>query len=555
MFQDLRLAFEVARGAQRFPETRPWGSEHYPPVVGTLDRLAAPGYSTGNLGGDFVKARKTRTKALRAVQAAVGVVLALSIVGGTPGCGPARGGKRPNIIFILADDLGYGDLGCYGQKRIRTPHLDRLAAEGVRFTQAYAGSTVCAPSRCCLMTGLHTGHARVRGNLRVPLLPEDVTVAEMLQAAGYTTGIVGKWGLGEPDTTGLPNRQGFNAWFGYLNQRNAHNYYPSFLWRNEQRVRLEGNRLAGDRTYEEYNVEVARRQSAPGGKRGEYSHDRFTAEALEFVRRHHHRPFFLYLAYTIPHANNELGRVSGNGMEVPDLRPYAGESWPAPQKGHAAMITRMDSDVGRLMGLLEKLGIDDDTIVFFSSDNGPHREGGAKPQFFDSNGPLRGMKRDLYEGGIRVPAMARWPGKIKPGTVSDHVWAFWDFPSTAAELAGVKPPSDVDGISIVPTLLGRRGQKRHAYLYWEFHEGASKQAIRMDHWKAVRRGPKRPIELYDLRTDLGEDCDLANERPDVVAKVKAILATARTPSEHWSLRERPAKKRKPAPKPADKKKT
>ena len=504
-----------------------------------------------------MKDEMTRREALKsAVGAAVGGSVVLPLGEGVLSAAAAVGGKRPNIIFILADDLGYGDLGCYGQKRIRTPNLDRFAAEGMRFTQAYAGSTVCAPSRCCLMTGHHTGHARVRGNARVPLLPENATVGEVLQAAGYTTGIVGKWGLGEADTPGIPTRQGFNEWFGYLNQRNAHNYYPPFLWRNEEKVLLKGNLLGGkaEDAYDLYSRDAAKLQDGPDGRRGEYSHDLFTRDALDFVQRRHRKPFFLYLPYTIPHANNERGGVSGDGMEVPDYGPYANESWPKQQKGHAAMITRMDRDVGKLMKLLKDLGIDDNTVVFFSSDNGPHREGGAKPDFFDSNGPLRGIKRDLYEGGIRVPTLARWPGKIKAGSVSDHAWAFWDFLPTAAELAGAKGPPDVDGISIVPALLGKP-QKQHEYLYWEFHEGASKQAVRMGDWKAVRRGPKRRIELYDLKTDIGEADDVAAKHPDVVAKAEAILKTARTESKHWPIRDGRPRRKKGKKKPAPKKKS
>ncbi len=485
-----------------------------------------------------MNAKVTRREALKvAAGAAIGGTAALSTAKRGRAAESTPKSRPPNIVFILADDLGYGDLGCYGQQRIRTPHLDQMAAEGMRFTQAYAGSTVCAPSRCCLMTGLHTGHARVRGNARVPLLPDDVTIAELLEDAGYATGIIGKWGLGEPETTGIPNRQGFDEWFGYLNQRNAHNYYPPFLWRNEKKVLLEGNLGPGEDAYELYSRDAAKRQSGPDGSRKAYSHDLFAEDALEFVRRHHRKPFFLYLAYTIPHANNELGGVKRDGMEVPDYGPYADESWPAPQKGHAAMITRMDRDVGKLMGVLKDLGIDRDTVVFFSSDNGPHREGGAKPDFFGSSGLLRGIKRDLYEGGIRVPTLARWPGKIKPGSVSDQVWAFWDFLPTAAELAGAKPPSNIDGISIRPALLGKP-QRQHEYLYWEFHEGPSKQAVRMGDWKAVRLAPSRPIELYDLRTDIGEKHNVAKQHPDVVAKVEAILQSARTPSKHWPLRDR-----------------
>jgi len=448
-----------------------------------------------------------------------------------------QAGRKPNIIFILADDLGYGDLGCYGQKKIKTPNLDRMAAEGIRFTDAYAGSTVCAPSRCALMTGYHMGHALVRGNGRVPLRPEDVTVAELLKRAGYATGIIGKWGLGEAGSTGIPTKQGFDYWFGYLNQHHAHNYYPTFLWRNEQKVRLD-------------NV-VPKEDRAGGGKatvRRQYSHDLFAQEALAFVEKHKAEPFFLYLAFTIPHANNEAGR---EGMEVPSDEPYTNEPWPQRQKNMAAMVTRMDRDIGRLFALLKKLGIDDDTIVFFTSDNGPHREGGNNPNFFDSNGPLRGIKRDLYEGGIRVPMIVRWPGKVKPGTTSGLPWAFWDFLPTACEIAGVEPPKGpgpsgaegIDGISVLPAIPGRK-QKGHDCLYWEFHERGFSQAVRMGKWKAVRKGTTRPIELYDLAADIGETTDIADKHPDVVARVAEILKTARTDSKHWPIRQRKPRPRK-----------
>ncbi len=433
----------------------------------------------------------------------------------------------PNIVLILADDLGYGDLGCYGQTRIKTPCLDQMTAQGMRFTDCYAGSTVCAPSRCCLMTGLHSGHARVRGNARVPLRPEDVTVAELLGQAGYATGIIGKWGLGEPDSTGVPNRQGFDSWFGYLNQRHAHNYYPAFLWRNQQKWPLRN----------EVNHIIDGRDRSPGGvatKRVDYSHDLFTAEALKFLEDHRDGPFFLYLAYTIPHANNEAGK---HGMEVPSYEPYENEDWPDPQKGHAAMITRMDRDIGRLFEKLEALGIDQQTIVFFTSDNGPHREGGADPKFFGSSGPLKGTKRSLHDGGIRVPGIVRWPGKVRPNSTSDHPWAFWDFLPTACELAGEEAPKTTDGISIVPTMLSQGRQRQHQFMYWEFHEGrTSSQAVRMGPWKAVRTAPGAALQLYDLSADPGEEHNRADEHPDIVAKIADYLKTARTESRHWPLR-------------------
>ncbi|MHC4332281.1 MAG: sulfatase-like hydrolase/transferase [Planctomycetota bacterium] len=452
-----------------------------------------------------------------------------------PSCataGPAATpkGKRPNIIFVLADDLGYGDVGCYGQKEIRTPSIDRMAAEGMRFTQHYAGSTVCAPSRCVLMTGLHTGHCRVRANARILMEPEDVTVAKLLKSAGYVAGMIGKWGVGHPPPPGDPARNGFDYFFGYLNMVHAHNYYPEFLWRNEDKVVLDDNQLA------------ARYKGEQGWswRQGTYSHDLFTEEALRFVDVFRKEPFFLYLAYTIPHANNEGGRHVGNGMEVPDYGIYKDKDWPDPKKGHAAMISRMDRDIGTLLGKLKELGIDANTLVMFSSDNGPHKEGGADPAFFNSNGPLTGKKRDLYEGGIRVPLVARWPGRIQAGSVSDHVSAFWDFMPTAAELAGAGAPASTDGISMVPTLLGQPNrQKKHKYLYWEFHERGGKQAVRMGDFKGVRlnvhKDANGPLELYNLANDIGEKHNIADRHPDVISKIETILKTARTDAERWPL--------------------
>jgi arylsulfatase A-like enzyme len=453
----------------------------------------------------------------------IATLLALAAV--APAAEPAR---KPNIVFILADDLGYGDLGCYGQKLIQTPHLDRLAAEGMRFTQCYAGSTVCAPSRCALMTGQHTGHCIVRGNANVPLRPQDRTVAELLKEAGYATGLVGKWGLGEAGTTGVPNRKGFDSFYGFLNQTHAHNYYPDFLWRNEEKVPLAGN--------------VESSVKGVAAQRAQYVPDLFAREALEFVEKHRDRPFFLYYATTIPHANNERTRAEGNGEEVPSDAPYSDRPWPPPEKNKAAMITRLDADVGRLMAKLKELKLDDNTVVFFTSDNGPHKEGGNKPEFFQSSGPLRGIKRDLYEGGIRMPMIVRWPGRIKAGAVSDFVWAFWDFLPTAAELAGVKPPAGIDGYSVAPVLLGDSLPKSHLYLYWEFHEGGSKQAVRFGDWKAVRLKPGGPVELYDLKADIGEQHNVAAQHPDVVARADEYIKQARTESERWPLRAGPARR-------------
>jgi len=460
------------------------------------------------------------------IQSAASSSLAL-MPSGLPACAARarKGGRRkPNIIFLFADDLGYGDLGCFGQKKIKTPNLDRMAAEGMRLTQHYAGSTVCAPSRCVLMTGLHTGHCLIRGNGLVPLRPEDVTVAELLKGAGYTTALCGKWGLGEEGSTGIPNKQGFDYFFGYLSQVHAHNYYPEFLWRNEEKHKL-ANIVNHPRR--------GNRRSLGGVSTNklEYSHDLIAAEALKFIERNRDNPFFLYLSMTIPHANNEAGR---KGMEVPDYGIYKDTDWPEPQKGHAAMITRMDGDIGKIFDLLRKLGIDEDTLVIFSSDNGPHREGGNNPDFNDSNGPLRGIKRDLYEGGIRVPTIARWPGRIKAGTVSDHISAFWDFLPTACEVAGIRPPDNIDGISYLPELLGKK-QKKHEFLYWEFFERNTRQAVRMGKWKAIRTVKTDRIELYNLEEDIGETSDIADKHPDVVAKIRQCLKTARTPNPYWKL--------------------
>ncbi|HOB31365.1 MAG TPA: arylsulfatase [Verrucomicrobiota bacterium] len=421
--------------------------------------------------------------------------------------------SRPNVIFILADDLGYGDIGCYGQKRIRTPNIDRLAEQGMRFTQAYAGSTVCAPSRCSLMTGKHTGHATVRGNRgsrpkEMALTAEEPTIAEVFKAAGYSTALIGKWGVGENDTTGAANRKGFDLFFGYQTQFAAHDYYPGFLWRNNERYLLPGNE---------------------DGKQVTYSHDVLMKEALAYVRENRNRPFFLYLAVTIPHANNE---AHPNGMQVPTNAPYANEDWPEPEKNFAAMITRMDDGVGSLLSLLQELGIDDRTLVIFTSDNGPHSEGGHRSEFFQSSGGLRGQKRDMYEGGIRVPLIARWPGRIKAGTVSDQIVAFWDFLPTFADLTGQPPPKDIDGISILPALLENKPVP-HPPLYWEFHERGFFRAVRAGNWKGVSLDPAKPLELYDLSRDPAETNNVAAVHPEVVKELEAILRRERTPSEIW----------------------
>jgi uncharacterized sulfatase len=445
-----------------------------------------------------------------------------------PGLSPEKdeallSNKTPNVIFIIADDLGYGDLGCYGQKSVRTPNIDSLAAEGVRFTDFYAGSTVCAPSRSVLMTGQHTGHTYIRGNGKSNLRPEDLTVAEIMKSSGYSTGIFGKWGLGHEWGTGIPSRQGFDEFYGYLDQAHAHNYYPSFLIRNEERVQLR-------------NVVPEEGQYGQGvaTEKLEYSHTLIVEEALDFVKRNRDNPFFLYLPLTIPHANNE---GNDKGMEVPSYEPYQEEDWPEAQKGTAAMITLMDSDLGRLMGLLETSGMAENTVVFFTSDNGPHREGGNDPDFFDSNGPLRGIKRDLYEGGIRVPMIVRWPGHTQPGTVSNHIGYFADVMATVAEIVGTRVPENLDSLSFLPSILSQEAsQAQHKYLYWEFYERGSAQAIRMGQWKGVRKPMfDGPIELYDLESDLGEENDVAEDHPEIVKAVENYMREAHTPSELWQI--------------------
>ncbi|GAB6186669.1 arylsulfatase [Thermopirellula anaerolimosa] len=455
--------------------------------------------------------------------------------------------QRPNVIFVLADDLGYGDLGCYGQRIIQTPRLDRMATEGMRFTQFYAGATVCAPSRCVLMVGQHTGHCHVRGNapgnLRInqSLREEDVTIADIMHSAGYRTALIGKWGLGELNEPGHPLAKGFDYFFGYLNQGHAHNYYPEYLWRNMEKVPLR-NEVVG----------IGGSQGRPGPdygggftpgyavKRIDYSHDLFATEALQFVRENRERPFFLYLALTIPHANNEGTRGTGNGAEVPDYGIYADRDWPDPDKGQAAMITRMDADVGRLLDTLRELGLAERTLVMFSSDNGPHNEAGHNPRRFQPSGPLRGMKRDLYEGGIRVPFIAWWPGSIAAGTVTDHVGYFGDMMATLCDLTGVPLPPDRDSISFLPTLLGRPDeQKTHEYLYWEFYEQGSAQAVRFGNWKAIRKPMLTGrVELYDLSADIGETKDVAEEHPDLVEKAIRYMDEAHVPHPNWQVPKR-----------------
>ena len=433
---------------------------------------------------------------------------------------------QPNILLIHADDLGYGDVGAYGQTRFETPSLDRLAREGTRFTQYYSGSTVCAPSRAALMTGMHTGHGWIRGNGDIPLRDVDTTVAMSLRDAGYRTAVIGKWGLGGPGTSGQPDRKGFEYSFGFLDHRHAHRQYTDHLWRNGERV---GTNLDRD-----------------------YVNDLFTQETVAFIERADARPFFVYLNYTVPHAElrapaDSLDPLKGRFPETPftnekaDARPAGAEvdgpslgyrSQPTPRAAFAAMIARMDRDIGRLADVVRARGLEERTLILFTSDNGPHREGGADPQFFGSSGGLRGIKRDLYEGGIRVPMIARWRGTIPAGRVSDHVWTHWDMFPTLADLAGARTPQGIDGLSMARALRGQP-QPSHESLYWEFHERGFQQAARMGRWKGVRLKKDAPLELYDLDADRNEERDLAAANPGVVAKIDAYLKTARTPSERW----------------------
>ena len=434
---------------------------------------------------------------------------------------------RPNIIFILADDLGYGDVGCYGQEKIKTPRLDRLASEGIRFTSHYAGFTVCSPSRCALMTGKHMGHASVTGN-GGSLKKQDVTVATLLRQAGYATCMVGKWGLvGRPGHPGSPNNKGFDHFFGFDNQGFAHFYYPEFLWRNDVKVPFPKN----------HNLRVNGEYRKGAGT---YSHDELAKEAMQWIKENRDQPFFLYLPFCIPHAELTVpedslapylkknwpetpkiegkGNTGGGGYGSQYTAGYCGQSHP--HATYAGMITRMDRSIGKILDLLDKLRLSENTLVIFSSDNGPSPEGGQSLEFFNSTGPLSGAKRSMYEGGIRVPMIARWPSKIQPGRTSDHASAFWDFLPTACAVAGVKPPEDIDGISYLPELLGQTEvQEEHEYFYWIW-------AIRVGQWKLHTRGKDR-FALYDLKNDIAEKHDLASEMPEVVKRCSRYFEEAK----------------------------
>lgn len=463
------------------------------------------------------------------------LALSLTLAAGTA---TSSATQPPNVIYILADDAGINNFGAYGGQLIQTPNIDQLAAGGLRFTQHYAGSTLCAPSRSVLMTGKHTGNTRIRHNRDLALLDEDVTVAELFKQAGYTTGVIGKWGLGEPESTGVPNKQGFDYFFGFLNHANAHRYYPNYLWRNDHRVQYPNNRK----------------------QRQHYSHDLIADEALAFLERHQQQPFFLYLAFTIPHVDLDVPEDSlqaYRGKLGEDTKPL----WAADYRRHstpkaalAAMISRMDRDVGRVMAKLEQLGLAKNTLVMFASDNGPSAEGAAPVEFFNSNGIYRGGKRDFYEGGIRMPFIAHWPAAIKPGSVSDHVSGFQDFLPTMAQLLAVAAPNNIDGISFLSVMTAKELEskqqtpkqqqpRQHDYLYWEL-EGklplnAEKQALLQMPWKLLRL--KRWLwwteyELYRLDTDPAEQHNLVAQYPEKVAAMARLMDQAHSLNSDYPLR-------------------
>jgi len=437
-------------------------------------------------------------------------------------CQFEKSNQKPNIIFILADDLGYGDLSCYGQIKFSTPNIDKLAAEGIRFTQHYAGSTVCAPSRCALMTGLHTGHAQIRGNREIkpegqaPMKAGTVTISNLLDQAGYATGMFGKWGLGSPGSESDPALF-FDEFYGYNCQREAHTYYPNHLWHNRKKVTLDGKT---------------------------YSHDLIMKAAMEFIQTNKDKPFFCYMPVTIPHAAMHAPKELHDKYRYlypqfeNEIGQYAGTEVENPVAAFAAMVEHLDNGVGQIMSLVKDLGIDDRTIVMFSSDNGPHREGGHDPDFWDSNGNLRGIKRDLYEGGIRVPLIVRWPGKIKPGSTSNHISAFWDMLPTFCEIAEIDTPDKIDGISLLSSLIGKK-QTQHEYLYWEFTEKGGKQAIRKENFKAIKlevlKDPDAEIMLFDLDSDPGESRNIANQHPQIIDEMRLLFHKARTKSPEFPL--------------------
>ncbi len=445
--------------------------------------------------------------------------------------------NKPNIIYIMADDLGYGEIGAYGQEIIKTPNIDAIATKGIKFNQHYAGTSVCAPSRCVLMTGNHMGHAEIRGNGfsppsgQVPLEADTYTVAEFLQDNGYSTGMVGKWGLGEPGTTGDPNKQGFDFFFGYTDQILAHNYYPEFLWKDGEKVFLNNVVQYLDTTAWHKGL------GSYSTSKVDYSPDLMAEEALAFIDRNKDKPFFLYFPTTIPHDNGEAVHDSLQ-FEVPSNGRFQEKDWPNSWKAYAASIEKLDDYVGQITQKVSALGLEENTLIIFTSDNGPYKGlPHTSDSVFVSNGPLRGYKRDLYEGGIRMPFVAQWPGMISPGSVTNHASAFYDFFPTVAEILDVEGP-ETDGISYLSTLLGEP-QKKHDYLYFAFYEGGKSQALVMDEWKAVRndvyKNENATIELYNLKYDIGENNNIAAENPEIVARMRAYMQEAHVADPEWPL--------------------
>ncbi|MDF1656487.1 MAG: arylsulfatase [Verrucomicrobiales bacterium] len=447
----------------------------------------------------------------------------------------ATAAGKPNIVYILADDLGYNDLGCFGQEQLKTPHIDALAARGMRLTRHYSGSTVCAPSRCVLMTGKHTGNATVRGNGRVLLKPDDIIIPQKLKEVGYATGCFGKWGIGHPPERDEPNRFGFDEFYGYVNMFHAHNFYPEFLIRNGEIEKL--NNVLDDPWYlkDDYGLGEPKEGAGVAKIKNDYAPHFITKEALSFIDENAQNPFFLYFALNMPHTNNEAGREPYlNGMEVPGYGEFADEDWPDPEKGFAEMMRIVDDYVGQLVAKLDEHELSENTLIVFSSDNGPHEEGQHLAEFFDSNGHLRGMKRDLFDGGIRVPTIATWPGKIAPGSESDVLSGFQDMFPTFAEVAGFDIPEQLDGVSLIPTLLGKPDeQTHHDFLYWEFLEKGGRKAVTTTKWKAVQldtlKPDPAPTLLFDLENDPSEMTDVASDHPDVVQKMERWIKESHTP--------------------------
>ncbi|MCG8525378.1 MAG: arylsulfatase [Opitutales bacterium] len=446
--------------------------------------------------------------------------------------------SKPNVIYILADDMGYGDLSFLGQTAFSTANIDKMATEGLVMTQHYTGSTVCAPSRAALMTGKHTGHTSVRGNAPAQLLlDEEVTIAEVFKSAGYKTGAIGKWGIGHPPEPSDPHRNGFDHFYGYINMWHAHNFYPEFLYRNGEKVKIPGNKLMD---VEFDSLDETREGAGVAEIKETYAHDLFDQEALEFIEDNKDNPFFLYMAYNVPHANNEAGYLLGDGMEVKDYGRFADKDWPNPEKGFAKMMENLDNSVGIIVEKLEELGLTENTIVVFSTDNGPHEEGGHVMEFFNSNGDLRGQKRDLYDGGVKTPMIIKWPAKIKAGSSTDHISAFWDFLPTMADLLDVDAPEGIDGISMLPSWLGNdEEQEAHDYLYWEFYELGGRQAVLQGEYKAVRlnvrTGKPSPTELYHLPTDPDENDNLADMMPEKALEMEELMNEAHEPLSFMSL--------------------